>query len=348
MTDPLSVPLDQRKKQILFATVYEYIVAAEPVSSKLIAEKYLPGVSSATVRNELAVLEDLDYLKQPYRSAGRVPTDLGYRHYVDNLTDLKLSPVEETFIQCLYKTISEEVENLLRETSLLLAKLTKYVAVVFAPFLSRSSFKHLDLVLLSPQTALLVLITDAGYVEKKILKFVQPVEQSNIERAEKILNEKLKSLNLEEIKKKKPLIVKSSPPELKRLLGKILGEIISTFARDENEKIFLDGTARILQQPEFASLEKVQVLLETLEQRYTLLQLLRETLQAQQVVVRIGSENGQLEMKDWSFVAANYSVGGQNLGTLGILGPTRMNYPMAISTVLCIAKNLSEILESHN
>jgi len=341
--------LDARKKQILSLAINEYIKTAEPVSSRLIAEKYLPEVSSATIRNELASLEEMGYLKQPHTSAGRIPSDLGYRYYVDNLINVQLSPVEEAFIHKLYTALNKEVEDLLEETTSLLARLTKYVAIVFAPLSNKSLFKHIDLVPLSSRAILLVLITETGYVEKTLLDFEEEIAASSVVKAEKILNKKLKNLSLDKIKKEKSLLLKDCPPELKKLLDRVLNGIIVSLSKGKGAKFFFGGAANLLQQPEFESLEKTQALLRTLEHRYTLLQILREALNAHWVMVKIGSENSQLEMKDCSFVATNYSIGSGNLGALGIVGPTRMDYARAISTVLCIAKNLSKILESlHN
>jgi heat-inducible transcriptional repressor len=343
-------PLDARKSRVLYAAVHEYILNAEPVSSRLIVEKYLPDVSSATVRNELMLLENMGYLQQPHVSAGRIPTDLGYRYYVDNLIDIELDPNEETFIHNLYVAVNKELEDLLQETSALLSELTKYISIVSVPFLNKSLFKHLDLVPLSSHTILLVLITNSGSVEKTVLEFKEEIKERLLSKAERILNQKLKNLNLEEIEKKRQLTLKDSPPELKELLSKILDQIILCLTRDRNGQIFLRGTANILQQPDYESAEKIQPLLEALEQRYMLINFLKETFDfnTQHLIVKIGSENEQAEMKGYSFVVTNYCVGVSSLGVVGIVGPRRMNYAKTIRTVQCIARNLSGFFESLN
>ncbi|MDI6688892.1 MAG: heat-inducible transcriptional repressor HrcA [Actinomycetota bacterium] len=363
--------LDSRKKLILYAVVHNYILTAEPVSSLRLVEQYQLGVSPATVRNELAELEEMGYLWQPHTSAGRIPTDRGYRYYVDSLMGSEgLSPVEKRSIHLFYTQLNKEMEDLMRETSQLLSQLTNYVAVVFGPALRKSSLKHLDLISLCPHSVLMVLITDTGCVAKRVLEMDRSINQRKLSRVERVLNRKLADLNLYEISQKRREFADLLPQQSGLVQG-IIDKILDSLMQEERERIYLGGTANILRQPEFESLERIQNLLKTLEQGYILLQLLGEALEAcppslsslaasphsaagqagrgrwvSKVIVRIGSENEAVEMQDYSLVATGYHAGGQTLGTLGILGPTRMNYPRAISAVECIAQNLSRILES--
>ncbi|MEW6189176.1 MAG: heat-inducible transcriptional repressor HrcA [Actinomycetota bacterium] len=351
--------LNSRKKLILYAVVHNYILTAEPVSSRRLVEQYQLGVSPATVRNELAELEEMGYLWQPHTSAGRIPTDRGYRYYVDSLMGSEgLSPAEKRSIHLFYTRLSKEMEDLMRETSQLLSKLTNYVAVVFGPALRESSLKHLDLISLCPHSVLMVLITDTGCVAKRVLEMDRSINQGKLSRVERVLNRKLASLNLYEISQKRREFGDILPQQSGLVQG-IIDKILDCLMQEEKERIYLGGTANILRQPEFESLERIQSLLKTLERGYILLQLLGEALEAcppspssgsdrraSKVIVRIGSENEAVEMQDYSLVATSYHAGGQTLGTLGILGPTRMNYPRAISAVGCIARNLSRVLES--
>lgn len=340
--------LDERKKQILYAVVHNYILTAEPVSSRAIAEKYQLKVSPATVRHEMGTLEKMGYLKQPYTSAGRVPTDLGYRFYVDRLADVELNPIEQVTISRLFATISREIEDLMKETSVLLSRMTSYTGIVFAPLLKRSTFKHLDLVPLCPSTILMVLITDTGCVEKELIELKEEISDEEPSKVESDLNRSLSKLNIDQIKIKKKKMLKEVTLS-KGLLKEVFERIIDLMDREENERIFLGGTSHILQQPEFEDVEKVQGLLEALEQRYVLLYLLKDAFSQSQVFVRIGSENQQSEMRDCSIVTARYRFAGKDLGTIGILGPTRMDYARVISMVKYFAQSLSEVLESlHN
>lgn len=334
--------LDARKKAILFVAIQEYILTAEPVSSQKLVEKYQLGVSSATVRSELAGLESMGYLYQPHTSAGRVPTDIGYRFYVDSISDKPgLSNQEEKSISHLFSAISMEMEELMRETAQILSNITNYIAVALAPSFKRSILKHIDLVALSPKHVLVVLITDKGQVLKRTVNISQSsVDISGLER---FLNEQLQGLGESEISKLKQniILVDSS---LTKLIHILLDEILDLMAREDKERVFLSGTASLFYQPEFEDLHKVQTLLNTLEHGYRLMQWLEDPSRTQKVLVRIGSENSDVEIKDCSVVASSYQVDGETQGTLGIIGPTRMNYARAISAVEFISANLSKAL----
>lgn len=341
------IDLDARKAKILFAVINEYVLTAEPISSKTIAEKYQLSISSATIRNELAVLESMGYLKQPHTSAGRIPTDIGYRFYVDDLGAEEPMPDEENSIGNLFVALNKEVEELMHQTSVLLSRLTRYTAMVSAPLLDKIRFKHLDIVRLHSRTVLLVLITDKGCVTKKILEFNSEIVREDIIEVERILNKVFYNFDLTEIKiKKKELI--SYPIHIRNFLKEITAQVVGCLAEEEKEKIYLDGTTNIFSQPEFENIEKIQNLLGVLEERYVLLQFLKDAVDSKRLIVRIGSENKQKEMKEYSFVGSTYEFGGYAKGTIGVIGPTRMDYAKTISTVNCIARNLSKVLGSLN
>lgn len=339
--------LDRRQELILYAVVHEHVLTAEPVGSHKLVDRYKLSVSSATVRSELALLEEEGYLIQPHTSAGRIPTDKGYRYYVDSLMRRqKLSSVEERSIHHFYSLLSKETEDLMRATSLLLSKLTSYISVVFAPSLARSTLRHLDLILLRPQAVLMVLITDTGQVVKRVLGLEEVINASCLSRVETLFNEKLNGVSLDQISsQEKQLFLESSSLE-GRLLAKVIAQITSFLAEEERERIFLGGRTNILRQPEFEDVEEVKKLLSTLEEGYILLNLLESALQASQVVVKIGAENRQPSLDHCSLVASGYRLKGETVGGLGILGPTRMDYERAIPAVECIAENLSQALES--
>lgn len=334
--------LDARKKAILFVAVQEYILTAEPVSSQKLVEKYQLGVSSATVRNELSSLEDLGYLRQPHTSAGRIPTDVAYRFYVDSTADKPgLTIHEEKSIIRLFSALNREMEGLLQETTRILSKLTNYIAVVMAPSYKKSLLKHVDLVALSPRHLLLVLITDKG----QVLKRTVGVESGgqNIDIIEHLLNERLQGLGPPEISNLKEGVILPEPKSTK-LIHTLIDEIADIMMSEDKERVFLGGTTSILGQPEFEDLHKVQSLLGSLEHGYRLLQWLEDSYGSEKVIVRIGSENTDQEIKDCSVIASSYQINGEGLGTLGIIGPTRMNYARAISSVEFIAGNLSKAL----
>lgn len=337
--------LDARKKAILFVAVQEYILTAELVSSQKLVEKYQLGVSSATVRNELAALEELGYLRQPHTSAGRIPTDSAYRFYVDSTSDKPgLTAQEEKSIVKLYSAINKEMEELLQETTKILSNLTSYIAVVMTPTFKRSTIKHIDIVSLSLRHVLLVLITDKGQVLKRTVAVDEAGKET--ENIERLLNEKLQGLDQSEISKLKDEIELPELPDrgTLKLIRTLIDEIADMIKSDDKERVFLRGTSSIFYQPEFEDLQKVQGLLGSLEHGYRLLQWLEDSYRTEKVLVRIGSENLDKNIKECSVIASSYQVDSDTLGTLGIIGPTRMNYARAISAVELIAFNLSRAL----
>lgn len=338
--------LDARKKAILFVAVQEYILTAEPVSSQRLVEKYQLGVSSATVRNELALLEELGYLNQPHTSAGRIPTDAGYRYYVDSTADKPgLSIHEEKAIVKLFSDLDREMEVLMQETTQALSKLTSYVSVVLAPSFKKRKLKHVDLVSLSPRHILVVLITNKGQVLKRTLSIDTTGKEVNkrLDEIENLLNDKLQGLGSSEIANLKASIVLPDQGSTK-LIHTLIDEITGLMSDHDKERVFLGGTSSILSQPEFEDLQKMQALLSSLEQGYRLLQWLEDSFGTKKVIIRIGSENSDKEIKDCSVIASSYRIDDETLGTLGIIGPTRMNYARAISSVELIANNLSKVL----
>lgn len=338
--------LDERKRQILFAAVQEYILSAEPVSSAKLVMRYDLNISSATVRNELAALEELGYLYQPHTSAGRVPTDAGYRFYVDGLASgAGLAKEETQAVDMLFTALSREMEGLMRETSMLLSRMTRYVAVVLAPTIKKSSIKHLDLVLLSQHTVLMVIITEAGFVAKRTIALNSPATEGRLREVEGIIDPWIKGLTLTEIERRRQSLT-AVFPHCSEIIAALLDEVVSCLERDEKEQVFFEGTTNILHLPEFEDFHKVQALLETLEQGYALLGRLQESLNDGGVVVRIGSENEMPSAKEYSLVASRYGINKETAGTVGIIGPTRMDYRKTIATVEYIASNLSKALES--
>ena len=334
--------LDTRKKAILFVAVQEYILTAEPVSSQRLVEKYQLGVSSATVRNELALLEDLGYLRQPHTSAGRIPTDIGYRFYVDNTLDKPgLTVQEEEAVTELFSAVNREMGAMLHETTQILSHLTNYVAVVLAPSFKKSTLKHVDLVSISSRHVLAVLITNKGQVLKRIITI--ELADKGLSGIEHFLNERLQGMGPAQISALKEG-VDLADRDTARLIRHLIGEIADIMASEDKERVFLGGTSSILRQREFEDLNKIEALLNSLEHGYRLLQWLEDSLRTEKVLVKIGSENTDQQIKDCTVIASSYHIDGETLGTLGIIGPTRMDYARAISSVTIIADNLTRAL----
>ncbi len=339
--------LDSRKEFILKTVVEDYIEYAEPVGSQRIVEDYGLKVSSATVRNELAFLEKAGYLLQPHTSAGRIPTDNGYRYYVDELfeknKDFTFSDEKSVFK--IFSALDNELEMLMREASCLLSKLTNYAAFVLAPCTKENYLKHIDLVLIRAHTVLVVLITNTGHVSKRFIDFDYELSQSSLHSLEILLNERLANLGAREIATVGQSLIEFSP-EVRNVAGKVMEHILGCLVGDDYERLFLRGTSNIMLQPEFQNSRKFKIILEILEQGDIIANLYSDIPKPGLVSVKIGHENLKEEVSECSLVVGAYGAKGQNLGALGVLGPTRLDYFRAISVVSGISRSLSYFIES--
>lgn len=331
--------LNERRRLVLSALVEEYIHSAQPVASKCLVDRYKVGASPATVRSDLAHLEETGYVYQPHVSAGRIPTDSGYRAFVDAFaersTPVTLSAEEVAAIHSCYFSLERQLSDLMRETSALLTQLTSYVAVVLAPVLERSRIKRIDLVPMGARRALVVVITAAGRVANRNVEFAADVSEAEIRDAETFLNGTCEGRLAAELL---ALDVAAKP-----IAAAVLAEVLDCLVEADEEQVYRGGTAMLLEQPEFADSRVVRPLFALLEDGFGMLRILDEALEASDVVVRIGHENTAAGLEHVSLVARNYSAGGTE-GIVGLIGPTRMDYQHAIGTVRCVADGLSEAL----
>ena len=345
MTDDIR-RLDARKQQILFALVREYVETAEPVGSTVLVRKHRLAMSPATVRHELAALEDMGYLYQPHISAGRVPTDKTYRLFVDSLTEREgLTEDERGSVERYYAMLRREVDGLMRETSALLSRMTSSVAVVLAPTLDHSSLKHVDLVRMSDRRVMIVVITDTGRVVNTLVELDREVDEQGIQKLEEHVNRHLVSLDLSGIRRER-LRLYARPVAHSELLGEVVDTIVRIFAEEQQDRVFLGGTANILRQPEFGEPGRAMAVLDLVERGAELLALIGDAMDLDRVSVMIGGENHLPDTQDIAVIATAYGVGDEAYGSVGLLGPTRMDYARAISAVRCIADNLSRSLRA--
>ncbi|MDP1808242.1 MAG: heat-inducible transcriptional repressor HrcA [Actinomycetota bacterium] len=337
--------LDERKRHILSALIKDFVTTAEPVGSKRLVERYALQISPATVRNELATLEELGYISQPHTSAGRVPTDLGYRFYVDQLSKVS-TPMENDFAEVkeFYSRLNHEIGLLMRETSHLLSELTHCAALVYAPDIRKERIKHIDLVGLEGRGALIVVITSNGSVSKQVFDCPGVIEAETLKKLEAILNRSLADQPVDDISSAN-LIAAGLTGAESGLLKQVKAHIVESLAKKLTERVYYDGAAFLLARPEVSAVRRAHEVIGLLEQNYRLLDWLQAASDECEVIVSIGAEN-QLDLNGFSLVASGYEVHGQSVGVLGILGPTRMDYPKAISAVRHIAKNLGEVLEA--
>ncbi|RAY12054.1 heat-inducible transcriptional repressor HrcA [Actinomadura craniellae] len=333
--------LDDRKLAVLRAIVEDYVSTNEPVGSKGLVDRHNLGVSPATIRNDMAVLEEQGYIAQPHTSAGRVPTDKGYRLFVDRLSTVKpLSKAErraiETFLNGAY-----DLDDVVRRTVRLLAQLTRQVAVVQYPSLTRSSVRHVELVPVADQRLLLVLITNTGRVEQRVIETQSPVTEDTITQLRALLNTCLDGCRLAEA----PTAVADLPDRVavddRPVAAAVLSVLLETLVEKHDEKVVFAGAAN-LAAVDFA--QSFRDVLEALEEQVVLMRLLGETGDSSTLTVRIGTENPHEGLRSTSVVAAGYGVGDQALARLGVLGPTRMDYPGTMGAVRAVARYVGQIL----
>ncbi|GAA2268061.1 heat-inducible transcriptional repressor HrcA [Actinomadura sp. NPDC048955] len=332
--------LDDRKLAVLRAIVEDYVSTNEPVGSKALADRHNLGVSPATIRNDMAVLEEQGYIAQPHTSAGRVPTDKGYRLFVDRLSTIKpLSIAErraiETFLSGAY-----DLDDVVGRTVRLLAQLTRQVAVVQYPSLTRSAVRHVELVPVAEGRLLLVLITNTGRVEQRVIE-TGKISEESIGHLRALLNTCLDGLGFGEV----PAAVADLPdkvgPDERPVAAAVLSVLLETLVEKHEEKIVFAGAANLAAVDFSQSLREVLV---ALEEQVVLMRLLGETGDSSTVTVRIGTENPDLGLKSTSVVAADYGVGDLTLARLGVLGPTRMDYPSTMGAVRAVARYVGQIL----
>ncbi len=335
--------LDDRKLDVLRAIVEDYVATQEPVGSKMLVERHSLGVSPATVRNDMAVLEEEGYIRQPHTSAGRVPTDRGYRLFVDRLSKVKpLSPAERRAIER-FLIGAVDLDDVVHRAVRLLAQLTRQVAVVQYPSLSRSSVRHLELVPVSTTRLLLVMITDTGRVEQRVVELPEPTPVEDIETLTRHLNEKLVGAKLVDT----PPLVQALADQLAQpAMNALAIVLLETLVERHEERIALAGTANLTRYNGLDLAGSLRPILEALEEEVILLKLFDE-VKAGSALVRIGDENEYADLRTTSVVSTGYGPGSTVVGGLGVLGPTRMDYPGTIATVRAVARYVGDLLTQH-
>jgi heat-inducible transcriptional repressor len=337
-------PLDGRKLRVLRAVVSEYVASGEPVGSRRVVEAAQLDVSAATVRNEMAALEELGYIAQPHTSAGRVPTDRGYRRFVDDLAnDPALDGPERELIQELLGS-ARDVEDLLARTSSVLSQLTRLVSLVIAPAVDASRCKLIELVALTPGSALLLLVADTGRVEKRTVDLPAGTTDHDLERVRAVVGEHVRSRPMGQVQATLWSLVDTAPSDLRELVRSVAAAADDDLADATVHHVFVGGRASLAGE---AALERGELsrVLQLLEERATLARLLAETSgtsEADVPTVRIGGENEVEDLRATSLVAQRYRV--VSAGSLGVLGPTRMDYAAVLGTVRAVADQLQRTL----
>jgi heat-inducible transcriptional repressor len=341
--------LSDRMRLIFQMVIEDYILTAEPVGSKTISKKSTLSLSPATIRNIMSDLEALGLLYQPYTSAGRVPTEKGFRFYVDSILDVhELSDKEQREIRSKYMNYQFEGADLFRETSRILSSSSHYLGIVWAPRMSSVTLKHTEFVKLRKHLVLAIVVSTTGLVYNRVIEVEEDFPQSELDHFSNYLNSFLAGLTLVQVREKLIMQMKVEKRAYDRLLEQALKLGEKALASIDETDVFIEGRINILNEPEFNNVERMTDLFRAFEEKATLVKLLDKFIDPKGVQIAIGSESQVQEMETCSLVTSTYGCAGMVWGALGVIGPRRMNYSRIISLVDYSAKLLTEILETHD
>ncbi|MFQ5840610.1 MAG: heat-inducible transcriptional repressor HrcA [Candidatus Methylomirabilales bacterium] len=339
--------LSEREREVLRVITEEHIVAGEPVGSRSVTRKHGFHLSPATIRNIMADLEEMGYLAQPHTSAGRIPTDLGYRFYVDFLMNrCRLSRAEEHRIERQFAPVREAGEPLLETTTGVLSNLSQVVGIVLGPRADQVAIRQVEFIHLVGERILVILITQSGHVERKVIVIDEVLSQEELGRIARCLNDIVEGLTLREVRKRLVERMEEERAQYDDLLRRALSLGQRTFMSSGAGEVYIRGTANIMDQPEFADIEKMRALFAAFEDKARLVKILDACLAEQGLTIRIGSENSDHHLQGLSLVIAPYGMEMGMVGVVGVIGPTRMEYskiiPLVDFTARLVERYLSE------
>ena len=341
--------LNDREKNILMYVIQQFILTASPVGSRNITKKYDIGFSPATVRNIMSDLEDSGFINHPHTSAGRIPTDKGYRFYVDSLMAVqRLRGSEIGLINKSLETNTLDTDELLRMTSSLLSTITHQIACVTYPKLESGIFEKIQIVQLTSTRILIVISIKSGLVKTLTLEMNSDLKSSQIESVQQILNERLNGLSLKEIRSTfKERFQDIDINDDQRPIIRVFVDSVDKIFKDDSssDKAYITGAKNVIMQPEFENPENFQSVIELIEDKGIIIHILEKSADDESVFISIGSENENQKLHDYSFISKKYQLGDIS-GTLGIVGPKRMEYSKIIAIVDFVAKMMSDILKT--
>lgn len=339
--------LDERKRKILQAIINDYISTAEPIGSRTIARKYDLGISPATIRNEMADLELLGYIEQLHTSSGRIPSAKGYRLYVDALLSPEtITENEINLISNWYDVKVRRVEEVFQETAKIISRMTKNISLVLAPQLSQATFRYLQFLPLDERRVIVVVMTDSGFVENKVIVMPSGTTVEDLQRIALVVNKHLAGQALDSIKPSVLRRIKADVLANSRFFDVAMEAISQALTVDKKERVYLGGTTQLLNQPEFRDVDKVKNIFLMLEEEQLLCDLLHSH-DGEGIAVTIGQENKYSGIQDCSMISATYKVDGQIIGTIAVLGPTRMEYGKIMTLLDFMNHNLGQILKKY-
>lgn len=346
--------LNERKIKILEAIINDYIATAEPIGSRTIAKKYDLGISSATIRNEMSDLEELGFIIQPHTSSGRVPSDRGYRLYVDRLLHFKkLSKQETDFLRSTVAENINHIEYLMQQTAKALALLTNYTTVVSEPKSEVVKIKHVQVIPFDETSVITVVVTDNKVVKNNVIKVKQAPEPGILNQISNVINQKLKEFTFDEIKSKEAYSEFLDSP-FGELIDDIFKSVLKTAQEESKMQVYTSGVNNILDFPEFSDIEKAKSVFKALEEKEMLINILEDGKDKDNknsgnignIQILIGNENSLEQLKDCSIIRTDYKYGKDSYGTIGIIGPTRMNYAQVIPILNSLVKNINDVIKA--
>lgn len=340
--------LDERKIKVLCAVIDSYLREAEPVGSRTISKEYDLGVSSATIRNEMSDLEDLGYLSKTHTSSGRVPSDKAYRFYVDTLLrekKIQMDIEKKEEIKRRLTEESKEIEDIIQNSAKILSAITSYTALALSPQIKEMKLKHIQLVPLDGREILIILVGDSGIVKNTIFRMDETISPEQVERISNFFNHKLRGLTMNGIRRAMIGEVFREFYEYKNLLDSMIPIIVSALEDYNSIEVYLDGVTRIFDFPEYRDAERAKSFISFIEDKDQLLNVLLNNPLEEDIEILIGDENIYDTIKDCSLITTTYKLGDMTIGKIGVIGPTRMDYRMVISSLKLFSANLSEILE---
>jgi heat-inducible transcriptional repressor len=340
--------LSHRARQILYAAVTEYVATGEPVGSRTLSKKAGLDLSPASIRNVLSDLEEMGYLMQPHTSAGRIPTDKAFRLFIDALMERReVSPDEHAKILRRFHDMSPG-EDIMRETGKLLSDLTGTAAVVVSPRAETLTLKHLRFIRIGADELLAVLVTSNGAVQNRFLK--AKVSEAELTRIHNLLDDVIEGRSLGDLRElfeRRLATERVQHDELRRRAFELGGAVVAE-ASNQTADVVIEGQAKLLERPEFAGVGGMKQVVSALDEREHLVKLLDATMQAKGTMVMVGMEAGELGGGHLAIVGASYSEHGRTAGTLGVIGPTRMDYPKVVPLVTATASAMSAFMDKRH
>ena len=333
--------LDERKKRILEAVIEEYNATAEPVGSSKIANDYKLGFSPATIRNEMANLEELGYLEQPHVSAGRIPSSQGYRFYVDSIMqEKKLTPSEKQVIDQILKEDVTKFETLIKEASNIIARLTNYASIAIGPEMDSCQVEEIKLVKIGQDRLMIVILADNGIIKESIIKYTGQIPEENIEIFNNYLNYKLKGMNFNDIYENINEYVENELHNISNNIVPLVVELNNLLVNN-NADIYMDGAKNLLNLPELKKEETLKNFLNIIETQDALKEMLKNSYDGN-INVYIGQENAFDDLKDFTIITYKQKINDKELGTIGLIGPKRMDYKKVIPVIKYVGDVIQE------